>query len=84
MKTIANGVSAKSVDAILKMALREDIGKGDITTRAVIEKDVIARGHIIANEEMIAAGLQVARRAFQILEEEVLFKPFHLDGDSVR
>ena len=41
-------------------ALREDIGSGDVTTRACVPESQPARGHFVAREPLVVAGLAYA------------------------
>ena len=40
--------------------LREDLGRGDITTQSIIARNTRARGRFVAGEKMIVAGLEAA------------------------
>ncbi|MFQ5455124.1 MAG: carboxylating nicotinate-nucleotide diphosphorylase [Nitrospirota bacterium] len=51
------------------MALREDIGHGDITTSAILSEPLPAEGIIRAKEEMVIAGVGIAEEVFKILNE---------------
>lgn len=75
--------SINPVEAIVKRALREDIGKGDITTNLLIPKGVKTEARIIAKEKGILAGLKVARLVFKTLDKEVRFSSHLRDGDEV-
>ncbi|MGO9262563.1 MAG: carboxylating nicotinate-nucleotide diphosphorylase [Bryobacteraceae bacterium] len=44
---------------IVRLALEEDIGPGDITTRACIPEAQLARGHFLAREPLVVAGLSL-------------------------
>ncbi len=70
--------------ALLRRALREDIGAGDVTTRAVIPPGARARAVILCKAGGIVCGLPVARRVFSLLSPAVTFKPRFRDGDRVR
>ncbi len=69
-----------TVDSIIRNALREDIHTGDITTRAVIGEPRPATARLIAKEEFILAGIQVAARVFRMLDPATLFTPRFTDG----
>jgi nicotinate-nucleotide pyrophosphorylase (carboxylating) len=65
-------ISRAFVDSFLRAALAEDIGAGDITTRAVAgRKRVPATGVCLAKEPCVVAGLPVALRAFELLDRRV-------------
>ena len=45
------------VRALIRLALMEDIGSGDLTTRATIERTKQARGRVVAREPLVVAGM---------------------------
>ena len=57
------------VEEIVERALNEDIGSGDITTSLTIPPDSVSHAQIIAKEDGVIAGLQVAAIAFQMVAE---------------
>lgn len=71
------------IDRIIQNALAEDIGSGDITTRATIEPGTMARCELVAKEDFVLAGLDVAKRVFELLDGEVSFAKLTEDGQSV-
>ncbi|MBQ4137778.1 MAG: carboxylating nicotinate-nucleotide diphosphorylase [Clostridia bacterium] len=72
------------IDAILKYALEEDIGTGDITTLSTIPENARAHGRYIAKEDGVLCGIDVARRTFELLGTEVDFTVYKKDGDEVK
>ncbi|NQT69834.1 MAG: carboxylating nicotinate-nucleotide diphosphorylase [Desulfobacteraceae bacterium] len=72
-----------SVRHLIEIALKEDIGSGDITTENLIAPDLKGTGIILAKEPLVIAGLDVARQVFEHLDSEVILKPGCKDGDSV-
>jgi nicotinate-nucleotide pyrophosphorylase (carboxylating) len=71
------------VKPIIRRALREDIGDGDVTTRCTVPARALLTGRFIAKEAGIVAGLEVARLTFAMLDESVGFTPHLADGDRV-
>jgi nicotinate-nucleotide pyrophosphorylase (carboxylating) len=71
------------MDEIIRRVLKEDMPMGDITTDNLIEKDLVSRGHIIAKDRGIIAGLDMAERVFKVLDNSVKFKRLVRDGDKV-
>jgi len=67
----------------IRSALREDIGPGDATTMSVVPADASMRGRILAKQEGVAAGLDVAALVFQELDPGVQVKPLVGEGDRV-
>ena len=77
----------EKVRPMVRMALEEDIGKGDITTLLTIPKGKRAKGVIRAKEEGVIAGLPVARLVFEealVRSSQVVFKAKVKDGEKVK
>lgn len=73
-----------AIDGIIRNALQEDIGTGDVTTLATIEPGIVARAELVAKEDFVLAGIDVARRVFQLLDVTVAFEKLSGDGLNVR
>ena len=73
-----------SVDELIELALKEDIGYGDITTDAVVSPGLEGTGDVIAKDDFILAGLDVARKVFDHLDPCLLFSSAFRDGDRVK
>lgn len=71
------------IDPIVRRALAEDIGTGDVTTAATIDPEATAKAELVAKEDFVLAGLPVAQRVFQLLDPEIAFEPLLADGHSV-
>lgn len=67
----------------IQRALAEDIGAGDATTLSIVPPDATMRGQIIAKQDGIIAGLDVARAAYELLDSAVEFSPQLADGSRV-
>lgn len=71
------------VDRIIDNALFEDIHTGDITTLAVVPQSRQIHARLIAKEELVLAGIEVAARVFALLDPQTSFTPCFRDGDRV-
>lgn len=71
------------VDKLIKEALVEDIGYGDVTTDNLIPEDQISQGRFISKESGVAAGIAVAERVFEILDDSIVFAAKMKDGGRV-
>ncbi|MEJ2636851.1 MAG: carboxylating nicotinate-nucleotide diphosphorylase [Calditrichia bacterium] len=69
---------------IIKQALQEDIGDGDITTDSIIPADLILSGEFIAKSEGVIAGLAVAELTFLLLDDNIQFLRYTEDGQFVK
>mgnify|MGYP006320247055 CR=1 FL=1 len=65
---------------IVRLALAEDLGGGDVTTRALVSETARARGVIEARAGGVLAGLEVARLAFRELDRDMVFRMRFQDG----
>lgn len=71
------------IDKIVREALEEDIGRGDITTDALIDSAIKVKGEFIAKDDFVLAGFEVAKRVFTELDPEVKFKSSYNEGDWI-
>jgi nicotinate-nucleotide pyrophosphorylase (carboxylating) len=66
---------------IVRRALAEDLGWGDVTTEAVVPSELRARGVILAKSPCVIAGLDVAAEAFSQLDPGCAFDRKRKDGE---
>ena len=64
---------------LVRRALAEDIGSGDVTTRATVDERVPARGVLLAKSRCVVAGLDVASEAFRQIDPDVVIRVSHAD-----
>ena len=71
------------LDNLLKDWLLEDIGRGDRTTSGLFAGDevILGAGHWLVKEPGVIAGLPIAARVFQLLDEKVNFLPTVVEGE---
>jgi nicotinate-nucleotide pyrophosphorylase (carboxylating) len=67
----------------IRRFLQEDVGPGDATTAAVIPPGALAAGWIVARQECVVAGLDLARAVFEALDASTRFEPAVADGTVV-
>jgi len=67
----------------LRQALAEDVGPGDVTTQAVIERPTPGRAVIIARETGIVCGLPVIAEVFRLADKRLKTKRLCQEGDVV-
>ncbi|MCC7418010.1 MAG: carboxylating nicotinate-nucleotide diphosphorylase [Acidobacteria bacterium] len=69
---------------LVRQALAEDIGAGDLTTEAIVPADARARGVLVVKADCTIAGLDVAFEAFRLLEPGVRTDAQIRDGARCR
>ncbi len=53
-----------AVEALIALALEEDLGRGDVTSEAIFSAEATAAGDIVAKEPLVVAGVDVASAVF--------------------
>ncbi|MBI4826122.1 MAG: carboxylating nicotinate-nucleotide diphosphorylase [Nitrospirae bacterium] len=83
---MANGLKKNSdnIDVLIRNALNEDIGSGDVTTSAVIPEGHKTKAVFIAKENCIIAGLPFAKRTFELLDPGVKFSVIKKEGSRLK
>jgi nicotinate-nucleotide pyrophosphorylase (carboxylating) len=68
----------------IRGALREDIGRGDVTSGLLIPEGQEAAAGIVAKGGFLLAGLPFARAVFRCADDSVRFEPVMKEGSTVR
>lgn len=72
------------IEEIIDHALAEDLGKGDVTTDALITGDWQGTGVVVAKQEGILAGIEVAKQVFHRVDPELKVEILLEDGARVK
>ncbi len=67
---------------LVRRALAEDVGAGDLTTASTVPASATARAVLVARQPCVVAGLDVAREVFLQLDPAVRFEPLAADGEA--
>lgn len=70
------------LEEIIKLALMEDIGCGDITTQTTIPPDFPAYAQIVVKEDCIVAGLEVVKEVYRIIDPLIELTTYKNDGET--
>ncbi len=76
-------LSLELVGNLVRAALAEDIGAGDITTETAIPSDQRAEACIIAKEPCVVAGLPLVKEVFAQIDRAIVVKPLIDESDVV-
>ncbi|MBN1104902.1 MAG: carboxylating nicotinate-nucleotide diphosphorylase [Deltaproteobacteria bacterium] len=71
------------LDRVIRSALEEDLGTGDLTTDLIVDPGLKGTATLLAREELVLAGMHVFGRVFQILSDQVSFEHTYRDGEVV-
>jgi nicotinate-nucleotide pyrophosphorylase (carboxylating) len=76
-------LTADALDRVVRDALAEDVGSGDVTTAALVHADATCRARLLAKERGVICGLVAAEGVFRALDPETEFDALVADGDHV-
>ncbi len=72
------------MEEIIRLALAEDIGGGDVTTLSTVPEENTSRGKFIAKEPLTVCGLPALIRVFALIDERIIVTTLKSDGDEVQ
>jgi nicotinate-nucleotide pyrophosphorylase (carboxylating) len=75
--------NAIRLDMLLRMALDEDLGYGDVTTSSVIDPDTSGEAVVAGRERFVLSGSQAFRRIFELVDSALIVEPCFQDGAMV-
>ncbi|HZS46055.1 MAG TPA: carboxylating nicotinate-nucleotide diphosphorylase [Blastocatellia bacterium] len=70
--------------ALVGELLREDMGRGDLTTQSVMVASVNGRGRFLAKQDCIICGIEAAEAVFASLHAHLQLESFVTEGDEVK
>jgi nicotinate-nucleotide pyrophosphorylase (carboxylating) len=76
-------MTTQFLNQLIDMALAEDIGPGDITTDYLVPCDSQGQGIIVAKENLVLAGLDIAKMVFQRLDPKIHIQSAYEDGAEI-
>ena len=71
------------ISQYINRALAEDIGSGDVTTDTIVPANAVLRGRIVAKENGVVAGLEIAQHVMLSLDHAIEFVAKVEDGTKV-
>jgi nicotinate-nucleotide pyrophosphorylase (carboxylating) len=75
-------LNIKEIRPIIELAIAEDLGTEDITSKLLFKSDTIDRANIISREEIIVCGMAVAREILRHYDKRLRLKVYVDDGQS--
>ena len=72
-----------TLDDFIKAAILEDIGDGDHTSLACIPKSAVGSARLLVKQKGIIAGVDIAKRVFQLIDDSIEFQLFIEDGSNI-
>src|SRR3989339_708779 len=75
-------MNPENIDRVVRAALKEDIGSGDITTLLLVPAGLRVEAVIVARQRAVVCGLEIVQRIFCLLDKSV--RVSCVVGDGVR
>lgn len=72
----------KQVQPLIRMAMEEDLGSGDVTTNLLFKDGTMAEARIVSREEIVVAGMPVLEEILRQYDERLKMTPYFRDGQS--
>jgi nicotinate-nucleotide pyrophosphorylase (carboxylating) len=76
-------LNTHAVRRLIDLALEEDLGRGDVTTQAVIDASATATAHLVARQPLVLAGLGICTAVFQRVDATISVIELTKDGDRL-
>ena len=76
-------LTAQAVDRVVRAALAEDVGAGDLTTEAVVSAEARCRAALVIEEPGVVCGLAAAGAVFTALDPATAVEPTLADGSRL-
>jgi len=67
---------------IIRIAIEEDLGQGDLTSEILFKENIFAKANIVSREEIIVCGMDVVREILQQYDKRLELKIYVKDGRS--
>ena len=68
----------------IELSLSEDIGDGDHSSLACISKNETNKAKLVAKEEGIICGIDIAREVYTLVDKSIKFTAMMKDGDRIK
>jgi len=66
---------------LIRMAIEEDLGAGDMTSELFFKEDTITKAHIVSREEIVVCGMNVVEEILKLSDERLELKVLKNDGE---
>ncbi len=71
------------IQAVIDLAIQEDVGSGDVTTNSTIPADATLTGRFLAKQSGVVAGMAVAEQVFKTIDPTLVFESTLEDGARI-
>ena len=75
-------LNISKIQPLIKMAIEEDLGRGDITSELFLKEAAITKANIVSREKIVVCGMDVAGEVLSCYDEKLKLKVFVEDGQQ--
>lgn len=75
---------SQDIDELVRRALAEDVGSGDVTTAVTVLPRAVSNASIFSRQTLVCAGLPIAAKVFRVLDPEMQVECRYNDGSLVK
>jgi nicotinate-nucleotide pyrophosphorylase (carboxylating) len=79
-----NKHALKAAYKLIRIALKDDVGDGDITTNSIVPAEIRRKAKMVAKADGVIAGLPVAEMVFRELDPDLIWNELVKEGDKVK
>ncbi|MDP8256585.1 MAG: carboxylating nicotinate-nucleotide diphosphorylase [Candidatus Alcyoniella australis] len=79
-----SGALKREISRVVRQALREDLGPGDITSHLTLPQRIEGSARIVARQELVVSGINCAARVFEIVPGKVHWEQFVENGQRIQ
>ena len=76
-------MSNKFLDALIKIAIAEDIGDGDHSSLSCIPSTAKGKAQLLIKQKGILAGMEIAKKVFNEIDSSLSFEQFLFNGNEI-
>lgn len=76
-------ITQEEIQEIVRAAIVEDVGTGDVTTLSTIPESLTCRALMVAREPLVVAGLKFAEATFAVLSPAIRFEHLCIEGQAL-
>ena len=79
-----NKHALKAARKLIGIALKDDVGDGDITTNSIVPAEIRRKAKMVAKADGVIAGLPIAEMVFRKLDPDLIWNELVKEGDKVK
>jgi len=76
-------LTLSDVDRVVRDALAEDVGSGDVTSEGVLDPESRCTAEILVKEPGVVSGLAAAEAVFRAVDPDIRFQALARDGEEI-